>query len=119
MNRSLKTILLIAIAAALAVASTAGASSTVSTASTKTVNVRDNSYSRSSITITKNDKIKFAWKNTDNEHNVRKKSGPASVSSNTKDGNYEYTKKFTTAGKYSLHCTIHPSQMKLSVTVSK
>jgi plastocyanin len=119
MKLSLKTLTLLAVGAMLALAGTASASHQAGAATTKTVKVRDNSYSRSSITIAKNDKIKFAWQNTNHDHNVTKKSGPASVHSQTQDGNYTYTKKFTTTGKYSLHCTIHPSQMKLSVTVTK
>jgi plastocyanin len=119
MKLSLKTLLLLVIGAMLALAGTANATHEASTAATKTVKVSDNSYSRSSITISKNDKIKFAWQNTDNDHNVKTKSGPATVSSETEDGNYTYTKKFTKTGKYSLHCTIHPKSMKLSVTVKK
>src|SRR4029079_6415176 len=119
MKPLLKYISLLATIAALAIAGTASASHDATTAATQTVQVRDNSFSLASITIAKNDKIKFAWQNTDNDHNVKRKSGPAGVRSETEDGNYVYTKKFTTTGKYSLHCTIHPTQMKISVTVTK
>lgn len=113
MKLSHKSITLAAIVVALVCAATASASVT------RTIKVKDNSFSKTSITISKNDKIKFAWQNTDNDHNVKRKSGPASVSSKTEDGSYVYTKKFTTAGTYSLHCSLHASQMKLSVIVKK
>jgi plastocyanin len=119
-----KYIAVVALAAAIAISCTGKSDTEASggnaeTAATKTVKVSDNSYSRSSITIVKNDKVKFAWQNTDNRHNVRKDSGPASVSSETRSGNYVFTKKFTKSGNYSLFCSRHPDDMQLSVKVKK
>jgi plastocyanin len=92
--------------------SSAGSGST-----TPVVNVGDNFYSRSSVSVKKNKKVKFVWVDTDNDHNVTTKSGPTSFHSKTEDGDFSYTKKFTTKGTYKLHCTIHPTKMKVTVKV--
>ncbi|MGH2906721.1 MAG: cupredoxin domain-containing protein [Solirubrobacterales bacterium] len=109
---------LFAITAALA-AVTALTFASVALATTKSVSVRDNSYSKSSITIHKNDTISFKWKNTGNKHTVTTSSGPSSFSSKLKRGNYSYSHKFTKSGTYSLFCKRHPDTMKLKVTVKK
>lgn len=115
---------LVAIAAAVMLACTgasnSGAKSTTpqkATAAAAIVNVGDNFYSRSSVTIKKNKRVKFQWVDTDHDHNVTTKSGPSSFHSKTEDGDFLYSKKFTKKGTYKLHCTIHPDSMKVTVRV--
>ena len=103
----------VAAGAALAFASASAASVT------KTVNVRDDSFSRSSLTIHKGDKVKFAWQDTSDKHNVTVDSGPSDFNSKTKRGNYTYTHTFGKTGTYTLHCTIHPESMIIKVKVKK
>lgn len=85
-------------------------------AATVFVTIEDDSYSPTSLSIVKNDKIKWTWVDTSNRHNVAVKSGPKSFKSATKRSG-TFTKKFTTKGTYKLYCTVHPSEMKLKVKV--
>jgi plastocyanin len=123
-----KAIAIIAAAAAFALVGAAasngassGASSgaSVTTAATKTVNVRDDSYSHSSLSIHKGQKVQWNWKKTRDKHNVTTGSAPVSFSSPTKKGNFSFTHKFTKAGTYKIFCSIHPDLMKIKVTVKK
>jgi plastocyanin len=117
------------VAAALAIACTGKADSTAqangkggptgSAAVTKSVKVTDNHWSRSSLTIHKNDKVKWNWQNTDNRHNVHSDSGPATFHSKTKSGDFSYSHKFTRTGTYSLFCSRHPDDMNMTVKVKK
>ncbi len=52
-------------------------------------------------------------------HNVTYQDGPGRsfASKTTSDAGVNFTHKFKKRGLYSLHCTIHPDQMKLSVRV--
>ncbi|MBJ7347894.1 MAG: cupredoxin domain-containing protein [Thermoleophilaceae bacterium] len=85
-------------------------------ASTKSITLNDDFFSPGTLTIAKNDKIKFVWNETSHRHNVTVKSGPRSFHSSTKRSG-TYTKKFTTRGTYKIHCTIHSDKMKLTVKV--
>lgn len=111
-------IAVVALSAALAISSTgkpgAGA------AATRTVTVEDDSYSRSSLTLHKNDKITFKWGSPRHRHNVTSNSGPERFHSRTTSSDsYSYTHRFTKTGSYSLLCTQHPGQMKLAVKVKR
>jgi plastocyanin len=92
---------------------------TAETAATRTITVTDNSYSRSSLRITKNDTVTWKWDDTANKHNVTVDSGPVDFHSKTRSGSYEYSRKFRTTGTYRLICTRHPDDMKLKLTVKK
>lgn len=121
----------VALAAALAISSTgkpgvdtAGANAQRSpvgnAAATRTVTVEDDSYSRSSLTLHKNDKITFKWGSPRHRHNVTSNSGPERFHSRTTSSDsYSYTHRFTKTGSYSLLCTQHPGQMKLAVKVKR
>jgi plastocyanin len=104
------------------------------------VEVADDFFSPTSLTVKKNAKIKFAWNSSNtNSHNVTLKKGPKGVKLGCKTKGpdaysdliskcnksssgaigVKFTKKFDVAGKYSFYCTIHPDVMKLAVTVKK
>ncbi|MBI5311428.1 MAG: cupredoxin domain-containing protein [Actinobacteria bacterium] len=116
-----KALPVVMVVAALATVLLGGSDSIgASTAATKVVTVDDNSYSRSSMTIRKNDKIKFNWGSPVNEHNVTSDSSPARFHSRTTSSDsYSYTRKFTKTGTYSLFCGVHPDDMKLKVRVKR
>lgn len=104
------------------------------------VKVGDDFFDPTTLTVKKNDKVKFAWdaSNT-NSHNVTLKKGPKGVKlgcktsgkdafspliskcnkSSTGAIGIKFSKKFDVAGKYDFICTIHPDVMKLTVTVKK
>ena len=93
-------------------------STQVGAAATRTVTIQDNSYSSSSLKLRKNDTILFRWGKPKHRHNVTSASGPATFHSRTTSSHsYSYAHKFTRTGTYSLFCTQHPTQMKLTVKV--
>lgn len=107
-----------ALAAIVAAPAFGGSSDQATAAKTSTISVRDNSYSRSSISIKKNGTIKWAWRNTGNSHNVTSgKKNPVSFTSKTKSGSFSFSHKFTKRGTYKIFCSIHPDQMKVTVKV--
>lgn len=86
-------------------------------AAVKNVTVGDSFYSPSSISIKRNDSVRFRWNGTSRRHNVTVRSGPARFSSATRRGSYSFTRKFTSKGTYKLYCTLHPNTMKATVRV--
>jgi plastocyanin len=78
--------------------------------STKTVSVKNNSFSPSSVSVKKGDKVVWKWTQGGVPHNVT----PGSRTSSRKG--FTYSKTFTRAGTFRYVCTIHPS-MKMTVRV--
>lgn len=108
------------VAAGLALAPAAPADREVSGAATRTVIVDDDSYSRSSMRLRKDDRIKFDWGTPENRHNVTSETPPAEFHSRTTSrDSYTYTRKFTRVGTYEIFCTVHPGAMQLTVRVRR
>jgi plastocyanin len=125
-----------ALGLALAAASLSGAAAAPAKAPTtkarkapkpKVVTVADFYFGPSKATIRKGGSIKWVWAPTNVEpHDVHLKKGPKKLK---KPGTYStrttavtnavFKKKFDTPGTYKFICTIHPTQMKLTVTVKK
>ncbi|MFY9264969.1 MAG: plastocyanin/azurin family copper-binding protein [Solirubrobacterales bacterium] len=106
------------VAAAVATPVFAGASAGI--AKTVNVTIGDNFFSPKSVTVKKNDSVRWDWNNTANRHNVRVSSGPSRFSSKTTRGeSYSYTKKFSRTGTYRLYCSRHEDDMKMTVRVKK
>ncbi|HYC80968.1 MAG TPA: plastocyanin/azurin family copper-binding protein [Solirubrobacterales bacterium] len=109
-------------ASAKAPASAAGAKS-----KPKLVTVNDFFFGPSSVRIKKGGSVRWVWSSTNTApHDVHLKSGPKGLK---KKGTYstkttavtdaEFKKAFPTAGTYKFVCTIHPTEMKLTVVVKK
>jgi plastocyanin len=105
---------LVAAGAAAAVAAGALAVPTFG-AATKTVNVRDNRFDPSSLTVTAGTTVKWVW-NGKAPHNVKITKGPATFASTTQTKG-SFSKKLTKKGTYSIVCTIHAPNMKMTVKV--
>ncbi|MET0603114.1 MAG: plastocyanin/azurin family copper-binding protein [Baekduia sp.] len=103
------------IAAGAATALTAGALAIPAFAATKTVQVKDNKFVASSITVSKNTTVKWVWKGKA-PHNVVVTKGPAKFKSTTQVKG-SFSKKLTKKGTYSILCTIHAPGMKMTVKV--
>jgi plastocyanin len=86
-----------AVAAPAAVASGSGAGRTT------TVTLKHISFIRPTVHINKGDSVKWVWKDPTVPHNVTF----AHMHSGTKQKG-TYTLRFTTAGTFRYHCTIHP-----------
>lgn len=111
-----KTIAVIAVIAAL----TAGIAASALATTTRVVSVRDDSFSKSSMTIPRKDTVTWKWRSTGNDHNVKSpSSNPVAFKSKTRAGSYSYSHKFNKTGSYKIFCTIHPDSMKITVKVTR
>ena len=79
------------------------------------VGVRDNSFSKGTVTIKKGGSVTWRWSGTRNRHNVTAIKGGSFHSKTMKKGSY--THKFTRRGTYTIICTIHASVMRMKVKV--
>jgi plastocyanin len=84
-------------------------------ASSKTVAVKNNSFSPSSVSIRKGDKVVFKWTQGGVPHNVTPAKGGNGSATSSKKG-FTFSKTFTSAGTFNYVCTIH-SNMKVAVKV--
>ena len=93
----------------------------------KIVTVNDFYFGPSSVTVNKGGSVKWVWSELNTyPHDVHLKQGPKGLK---QKGTYstkttavtgaEFKKKFETPGTYKFICTIHPTEMKLTVTVKK
>jgi plastocyanin len=115
--------------ACLAVVSFSGATAATAKAPAKQarVSVVDFYFGPSSVTIPKGGSVKWVWASTNTyPHDVHLKSGPKGLknrgSYSTKttavtDAHFQRT--FDTPGTYRFICTIHPTQMKMTVVVKR
>ena len=93
----------------------------------KLVTVNDFFFGPSSVTVKKGGSVKWVWSSANTApHDVHLKSGPKGLK---QKGSYstkttavtdaEFRKAFPTAGTYKFICTIHPTEMKITVVVKK
>jgi plastocyanin len=91
------------------------------------VSVADFYFGPSTATIKKGGSVKWVWASTNTEpHDVHLKKGPKGLkkpgsysTKTTAVTNAEFKKVFETPGTYHFICTIHPTTMKMTVTVKK
>jgi plastocyanin len=90
------------------------------------VTVNDFYFGPSSVTIRKNGSINWVWSELNTyPHDVHLRQGPRSVKKSlystktTAVTGASFQRKFTTPGVYRFICTIHPTEMKLTVVVKK
>ena len=115
--------------ACLAVACLAGAApaQAAKAPKPKVVTVADFFYAPSSVTVPRGGKVKWTWSPTNVEsHDVHLKQGPKGLkqkaaysTKTTAVTNATFVKAFPTPGSYRFICTIHPTKMKMTVTVKK
>jgi len=93
----------------------------------KLVTVADFYFGPASVTVPKNGKVKWVWSSANAyPHDVHLKQGPKGLkkkgtysTKTTAVTNAQFVKQFPTPGTYKYICTIHPTEMKLTVTVKK
>lgn len=103
---------------------TAGAGSA---AKPKLVSVADFYFGPDRVTVKEGGAVKWVWAATNTyPHDVHLKQGPKKLehkgsysTKTTAVTNARFTRAFETPGTYRFICTIHPTQMKLTVTVLK
>jgi plastocyanin len=108
-------------------AASASPEASASAAKPKLVTVNDFYFGPSSVTIHKGGSVKWVWSSTNTyPHDVHLKSGPKRLemrgtysTKTTAVTDAEFKKAFPTPGTYHFICTIHPTEMKLTVVVKK
>jgi len=122
-----RAVTLLACAATVAVALFGAATAPAAAPKPVRVTVNDFYFGPGSVTIRKNGSITWVWSELNTyPHDVHLKKGPkglkrkASYSTRTTaTTEARFHKKFVTPGVYKFICTIHPTEMKLTVTVKK
>jgi plastocyanin len=105
----------------------AAASPAKPTSKPLTVTVNDFYFGPSAVTIKKGGAVKWVWSSLNTyPHDVHLRKGPSGLK---EKGSYStkttaiteahFQKTFATAGTYRFVCTIHPTEMKLTVTVKR
>jgi plastocyanin len=126
--RTLKLLAVAVVALALSgAAATAANAPSKARTKPKKVSVADFYFGPERVTLKKGQSIDWVWAETNTyPHDVHLKSGPkklkhkASYSTKTTAvTDAEFEKTFTTPGTYHFICTIHPTQMHLTVVVKK
>lgn len=118
--------------AALALLGATAASAEAPAASASTpksalVTVNDFYFGPNSVTIRKGGKVKWVWSSANTyPHDVHLKKGPKGLkekrsysTKTTAVADAKFKKTFETAGTYHFICTIHPTEMHLTVVVKK
>jgi plastocyanin len=112
-----RRLIAVVVLATLAVAAPALAGSTP----TKSVKVGDDYFSPTRLTVDRGTKVAFRWQAANNNlHDAVVTSAPGGVrkwKSAQRRTDYTYTRTLRTAGTYRIICTIHPTQMRLTVRV--
>lgn len=93
----------------------------------KQVTVADFYFGPTAVTIKKGSSVKWVWASFNSyPHDVHLKSGPKGLKQKgsystrtTAVTNARFQKAFPTPGTYKYICTIHPTEMKMTVTVKK
>lgn len=91
------------------------------------VTVNDFYFAPTAVTIHKGGSVKWVWSSYNTyPHDVHLKKGPANLK---RKGSYStktsavseasFQKKFETPGTYKYICTIHPDEMRMTVTVKR
>jgi plastocyanin len=93
----------------------AGAFAVPALAATKSVQVKDNKFVAKSITVKKGTTVKWLWKG-EAPHDVSVTKGPVKFKSSIKTSG-SFSKKLTKKGTYSIVCTIHAPDMKMTIKV--
>jgi plastocyanin len=94
--------------------------SSAAEARTAKVQISSNFYAPFKLTVKKNAKVRFVWDEFSFEaHDVNVKKGPAKFHSPLQAGGTWTTKKLKKPGKYSLFCSQHPEEMRMTLTVKK
>jgi plastocyanin len=91
------------------------------------VSVADFYFGPNAVTVKKGGSVKWVWAAANTEpHDVHLKKAPKGLKNKgsystktTAVTNAHFQKTFETPGTYEFICTIHPTQMKMKITVKK
>ena len=90
----------------------------------KTINVGDNFFAPSAVTVARDATVTWKWpgfEEAGDVHDVKLKSGPKGVKkfhSEAASTDYSFKRKLKVAGTYKLVCTLH-HEMRMTIKVRK
>jgi plastocyanin len=125
MKRNFLITLIVGAACSAVLVPIAAGSSSGSKNNPKQVQVSDNYFSTSRVTIKKHQYVKFVWSSSNSHrHNVTLVSGPNGVKtrdfrSKTRSKGFQFKRQFSKTGTYHFVCTIHSYVMKMTVVVKR
>jgi plastocyanin len=89
----------------------------------KTVKIGDNFFSPDSLKVPKNTKVTWRWPtNPGDVHDVYLRKGPKGVKKFHSDlaaSGYSFARTLKKPGTYSVICTLHRSEMKMTIRVKR
>jgi plastocyanin len=128
----MRTLKLVAVAVAMLALSAAGATAANAPqkkprSKPKEVSVADFYFGPEKLTIKEGQSVNWVWAEANTyPHDVHLKSGPKGLkqratysTKTTAVTDAEFEKAFTTQGTYKFICTIHPTQMHMTIVVKK
>jgi plastocyanin len=124
--RALKLVAIAVVALALSgAAATAANAPSKSKSKPKEVSVADFYFGPETLTLKKGQSVNWVWAEGNTyPHDVHLKSGPKGLkgkatysTKTTAVTDAEFEKTFTTPGTYKFICTIHPTQMHMTIVV--
>jgi plastocyanin len=128
LTRTLKLVAVAVVALALSGAAAAAANAPQKPRSKpKEVSVADFYFGPEKLTLKKGQSVDWVWAEGNTyPHDVHLKSGPKGLKEKTSYStkttavtDAEFEKTFTTPGTYKFICTIHPTQMHMTIVVKK
>ncbi|HEY2479548.1 MAG TPA: plastocyanin/azurin family copper-binding protein [Solirubrobacterales bacterium] len=129
MSRALKLVTVVVAAFALsgAAAAAANAPAAKPKSKPKEVSVADFYFGPEKLTLKQGQSVNWVWAEANTyPHDVHLKSGPKGLrqkktysTRTTAVTDAEFEKTFTTPGTYHFICTIHPTQMHMTIVVKK
>ena len=112
---------LIVLAVLGAAALTTAAPAPAGTTPSKSVEVGDNFFAPTKLTVDKGTRLTFRWSaQNGNQHDVTLTSAPRGVRkwhSAVRTTDYTYRRTLTKSGTYKIICSLHPTMMRLTVRV--
>jgi plastocyanin len=126
--RALKIVAIAVVSLALSgAAATAANAPSKSKSKPKEVSVADFYFGPEKLTLKPGQSVNWVWAEANTyPHDVHLKSGPKGLkgkatysTKTTAVTNAEFEKTFTTPGTYKFICTIHPTQMHMTIVVKK
>jgi plastocyanin len=119
--------LIVACVAVVALGGAAAAAAQAPKPKPARVSVNDFYFGPEAVTIKQGGAVNWVWSETNSyPHDVHLKSGPKGLkqkatysTKTTAVTDAQFKKTFTTPGTYHFICTIHPTQMHLTVVVKK
>jgi plastocyanin len=125
--RAARLIAVLALALSGAVATAATAPAKKPKGKPQEVSVADFYFGPEKLTLKEGQSVNWVWAEANSyPHDVHLKSGPKSLkqkatysTKTTAVTNAEFEKTFTTPGTYKFICTIHPTEMHMTIVVKK